>query len=460
MKTKFFTFLLALIVGAGTMHAAATYNGYCGDNLTWVLDTETGTLTISGTGAMYNYDPYNGDYYSPWYDSRQSITSVIIKNGVTSIGNYAFEYCTSLTSVTIPNSVTCIGRRAFKNCSSLTSVTIPNSVTSIGSGAFKNCSSLTSVTIPNSVMSIGDEAFSDCSGLTSITIPNSVTSIEEETFYGCTSLTSVTIPNSVTSIERYAFAYCTGLTSIPIPNSVTSIEKGTFDGCTSLTSVTIPNSVTRIEEDAFYDCRFIETITLGSSLKYIGENAFGECPRLMDIYSYATSVPETELYEEHINTCENCTTSYWYNYDSFGKIEKSTVFLWIPADRKRAYERDSYWSQFDIHIIGSEPVEPVSQAQTVYYLDKEGTVLSSEYALLHMPEAPVIQGFTFIRWDVIGGSLEDGIKLQAIYQSENSHSMPEIYTNPANSAQKLIRNGNIYVLSGDKAYTLTGQEVK
>ena len=136
---------------------------------------------------------------------------------VTSIGEYAFDGCSSITSITIPNSVTSIGDKAFKNCILLTSVTIPNSVTSIGESAFSNCSSLTNITIPNSVTSIGGYAFYNCTGLTSITIPNSVTSIENDAFWSCTGLTRITIPNSVTSIGGYAFYRCTNLIEVTIP---------------------------------------------------------------------------------------------------------------------------------------------------------------------------------------------------------------------------------------------------
>ena len=131
--------------------------------ITWTLSD--GTLTISGTGDMEG---------APWLSQSDEIKKVVIKDGVTSIGEYAFSGCSGLTSLTIPNSVTSIGKSAFSGCSGLTSVTIPNSVTSIGYSAFSYCSGLTSLTIPNSVTSIGYSAFSSCSGLTSITIPNSV----------------------------------------------------------------------------------------------------------------------------------------------------------------------------------------------------------------------------------------------------------------------------------------------
>ena len=159
------------------------------DNLTWKLDAD-GTLTISGTGAMKNYD-YN-DNPSPVYNNS-NVKKVVIEDGVTSIGNSAFNECISLTSITIPDSVTSIGTYAFSGCRSLTSITIPDSVTSIGAYAFQSCSNLTSITIPDSVTSIGASAFNSCSGLTSITIPDSVTSIGSYAFYNCKNLTTISL---------------------------------------------------------------------------------------------------------------------------------------------------------------------------------------------------------------------------------------------------------------------------
>ena len=226
---QIYILLIALLMG---LSANAEKSGTCGPNLKWHL-TDNGVLTISGKGEMYDYlEDYNR---LPW--SKSDIKRIIIGDGVTTIGGFAFASCSALTSVTIPNSVTEIGGGAFVGCSALTSVTIPNSVTEIGGGAFYRCSSLTSVTIPNSVTKIGSDAFKDCSALTSVTIPNSVTTIGWGAFWGCRSLTSVTIPNSVTTIGNYVFYNCSSLTSVTIPNSVTTIRESAFEDCSNITQI-------------------------------------------------------------------------------------------------------------------------------------------------------------------------------------------------------------------------------
>ena len=207
MKNKLFSLLFAIVANTSTIFAIG---GTCGENLFW--DLTNGVLTISGSGTMTNYYNYGGK--SPWYEYRQTITSLSLSKALTSIGNCAFMDCSGLTAVTIPNSVISIGNYAFNHCDSLTSVTIPNSVTSIGNWAFAYCSGLTSVTIPNSVTSVDAWVFAYCSGLTSVTIPNSVTSIGNNAFRNCSGLTSVTIPNSVTNIGEDAFDDCTNLSII------------------------------------------------------------------------------------------------------------------------------------------------------------------------------------------------------------------------------------------------------
>ena len=283
MKKRLLSFVLAVLMIASLLPATALAadivdSGTCGaegngSNLTWTLDSE-GVLTISGSGDMHDYDDIP-PYKSPWHENGNQIRSVLMANGVTSIGNFAFYNCTSLTSVTIPDSVTSIGAWAFSGCASLTSVTIPDSVTSIDGDAFYNCASLASVTIPDSVTSIGVYAFYHCSSLTSVTIPDSVTSIGNSAFRHCTSLTSVTIPDSVTSIGDWAFSDCVSLTSVTIPNSVTSIGGWAFNECTSLTSVTIPDSVTSIGLWAFWECSSLTGIWVSEGNNNYSSDASG-----------------------------------------------------------------------------------------------------------------------------------------------------------------------------------------
>ena len=138
-----------------SISASAASSGMCGENVSWVLD-DSGTLTISGTGSMANYSSSSS---APWNDNASDINRVIVGNGVTSIGNYAFASCGNLTSITIPNGVTSIGEDAFNNCKSITGIILPESVQSIGSWAFYFCTALKSINVPNSVTSIGYHAF-------------------------------------------------------------------------------------------------------------------------------------------------------------------------------------------------------------------------------------------------------------------------------------------------------------
>ena len=332
------------------------------------------------------------------FENCTSLTSVTIPDSVTSIGRYTFENCTSLTSVTIPNSVTSIGDDAFYNCTSLTSVTIPDSVTSIGSGAFSNCTSLKSIevsgnnksyssadgvlfnkdkselitypagktdseyVIPNSVISIGDSAFENCTSLTSVTIPDSVTSIGDYAFCNCTSLTSVTIPDSVTSIGDYAFCNCTSLTSVTIPDSVTSIGYSAFRGCTSLTSVTIPDSVTSIGDAAFSDCTSLTSLTISDSVTSIGKYAFSGCTSLTSI-----TIPDSVTSISY-SAFENCTSL------SSVTIGNSVTSIGSSAFYNTAYYNDKYnWDKGVLYLSNRLIDTNDDFDSTTDYTIKDGT---------------------------------------------------------------------------------------
>ena len=274
-------------------------SGKCGNDLTWTLDAKD-LLTVSGTGAMYDY---SGSSDMPWYDYLADIKTVVIETGVASVGSYAFEGCSAITSVSIADSVESVGEGAFHLCSSLTGITIPDgvsviehetfsgcsslagisfpeSVTSIGESAFYRCTSLGWISLPSGLTGIGDEAFRGCSSLSGISFSGSLVSIGIRAFYGCSQLSYALLPGSLTSIGKAAFYNCTALTDVSIPYGIVTIEDSTFRGCSSLSSLYIPDSVTTIKEYAFQNCSALENIRVPSSVSYIGSYAFQNCSGL------------------------------------------------------------------------------------------------------------------------------------------------------------------------------------
>lgn len=248
-----------LLVRAGEEDTPTS--GTCGENLTWELDLETGTLTISGTGDMKDYEQvYNGDAdysfssSSPW-SNCDDIKSVIIESGVTSIGKCAFVGCKNLSGILIPNSINDIGDLAFRNCNGLTSISIPDSVSVINPDTFTYCSNLTSISIPNSITGIGWGAFRGCKSLENIIIPQSVVLyIGESAFGDCSSLTSVIIPQGITRIGDKTFSGCYNLTNIMLPKSIDEIDWYAFENCDSLTDIYYAGSEyewSNIEIDSF-----------------------------------------------------------------------------------------------------------------------------------------------------------------------------------------------------------------
>lgn len=277
--------------------------GICGADLTWKMNNN-GTLTISGTGAMFDYGFH--EYRAQWSRHVDSIKNVVIEAGVTSIGKDAFVYCDNITSVTIPASVTSIGEGAFRLCNKLSTVNYGGNADkwnaiSIGDdndnlgGANINYAGIT-WTYNNGTLTIsgtGDvDDYNNSSApwydhrydTTKIVISNGVTGIGEGAFCYFTELTSVSLPGSLKSIGAYAFRGCSSLKSVVIPDSVTSIGEGAFYRCTALTTATVSNSVSRISYGTFMSCENLISVTIPNSVKSIGEKAFYNCGSLTDVY--------------------------------------------------------------------------------------------------------------------------------------------------------------------------------
>ena len=317
--------------------------GSCGSNLAWALCND-GELIIEGQGAMTNYS-YNSS--APWKKYANSITKLTIKEGVTSIGDYAFYECTSLTSVNLPEGLKTIGKHVFYYCKALSEVYIPSTVTSIGMCAFNYCNiteinlpagikkiesstftgnPLAKIDIPDGVVEIGENSFCDCKLLESITIPNSVNIIGSMAFQYCKKLATVIMPKSVTSIGSYAFSDCLNLTSITISEGITSIEKNLFSGCTSLKSINIPEGVTKIGENAFSGCSSMSFVVIPESVTEIRESAFYGCESLTSVTSLATTPP---------------TLGTWAFYGV-----PTTAVLCVPGSSINRYKNASGWKGF------------------------------------------------------------------------------------------------------------------
>ena len=332
MKKQLLLFAIILLPLVASAHDIEVQNA---DGVTiyynYINDGTELEVTFGGDWYYSYSNEYHGNVAIP-----EEVTYMNRTRKVTSIGNYAFEWCTGLTSITIPNSVTSIGNHAFYYCYGLKKVIvldiaawcgikfdgsysnplfyahhlysdedteianliIPNSVTSIETLAFEYCYRLTSVTIPNSVTSIGSYAFENCSRLTSVTIGNSVTSIGSYAFENCSRLTSVTIGSGVTSIGSDAFENCSGLKKV-IVKDIAAWCGIWFDGSysnplyyarhiysdedTEITNLIIPNSVTSIGDGAFSYCSGLTSVTIGSGVSSIGNGAFAACSGLTSV---------------------------------------------------------------------------------------------------------------------------------------------------------------------------------
>lgn len=334
--------LMQLLAGISPT-ASALESGKCGDALDWEYDEMTQTLTVRGSGDMYDYTLRS----APWYAYCDVIEHIVLQEGICTIGDCSFFACDKVEQVTVPNGVTKIGDSAFAGCAGLVSAWLPNTVTHIGYQAFGGCSALVDFDLPDSVTRIDDFAWNQCSSLPSIRIPADVTEIgvgafagcdslggiwvssqneefasddfgvlfvkdktelicapggivgtydvpdtvvciDGSAFYACRSLRGVNIPDSVTVLGNYAFSKCEALVDITLPNSIPDIGSFAFSECNCLTDIVISNGVRTIGYNTFSSCIRLHSVTIPNSVAYIGNAAFSECADLRSI-----TIPES-----------------------------------------------------------------------------------------------------------------------------------------------------------------------
>ncbi len=317
MKKRIISLILIIIMAVGlfpsTAFASNVISGSCGEAAAWSLDRSSGVFTVSGSGEMDSY----GSIQVPWRNLRDEIRSVVIAEGITSVGRFALGYCENLQNVSLPQSLTSIGEAAFISCTALSTINIPAGVTTIDDMAFLNCQELReskgfiivrdtlfgyhgsskAVTIPEGVQRIGSEAFSYndtvesvhipdgvtklggcifeyCSALKSVRMPQQVTEMGGELFKGCIALTSAKIPAGATEISSFFFYNCVALKSVKLPNSVAGIGTSAFDGCSALSSVNIPTALTHLGTCAFERCAKLTSVSIPQGVKEIPTGAF------------------------------------------------------------------------------------------------------------------------------------------------------------------------------------------
>ncbi len=282
---------------------AAATSGDFGENNCLHWEVSTGvlsgkTLTISGTGAMPDFNFPEGNL-APWwnYEALGMLTSfgnfklegelkkVVIKDGVTNVSNYALFFLPAATQITLPESVTSIGRYGIALCSKLKGISLPKAVTAIGDFGLAG-NSFTAVSLPDGLQTLGRGAFDACASLSGMTLPAAITAVPDKCFNDCTKLLTVDYKGEVTAIGERAFEGCKSLTKAPIPAAVTALGNSAFNGCIALTDVTLPAGVTAVPDACFQDCTALADMKLPGTVTSVGHNAFTGCKALKDVRCY------------------------------------------------------------------------------------------------------------------------------------------------------------------------------
>lgn len=452
----------------------------------------------------------------------KKITSVAIPNSVTTLGIYVFAGCDSLPTITIPEHLTSIGRLAFASWSGLVSIEIPDHVTEIGYEAFLSCKKMTDITIGNGVKTIREYAFRNCTKLKNVTIGNGLKRIEYEAFANCSKLISINIPDSVTYIGQEAFYECSSLPSLKLGDGVAALYAYTFMGCWKLTSLTMGRGISNINENAFLNTgltdiyvpcgeleRIVQVIPLGyykSICKYaspqysidiasnipdagqiiVPEN---ECDSMITVipnegYSFVQWSDGNTDNPRIISLTQDTTFTAWFAINQYaisvscdpqqGSIEgESGSFDYGVELTYKAIANEGYhfvqWSDGNtdnprIISLTQDSVLSAEFAINTYLVQFFGfnNALLSNQTVEHgtaavAPNVPYVEHYDFVGWDKEFTNVTSDLDIFAIYQ-ENSEDIEEL--DASILPQKTIIEGHIFILRGEKVYTIQGQEIK
>lgn len=345
--------------------AFASTSGELGNGINYSFDDSVGELVLSGQGKV-------GQIYNGWQNYQTSdIKSVVIKNGITGIGEAVFANCVNLENVTLSNTVTEIEDNAFSSCSSLKNLTLSTNLSQIGNEAFSHCEKLERVVLPNALTKLGNMAFLACSSLENLKLSTSLLQIGDSAFSGCNSLENIILPDTLTELGKDAFDGCERLKTVTLSNSLTSVKPSTFGWCKSLESISFPQSVKEIGEDAFYKCSNLNKISFSNNLINIGKSAFAECLNLQEVV-----LP---------NNLENIGEFAFYNCTNLKKLSlpKSLTqigecafefcnlsYVYVPNNNAHIGKYAFLSDNENPIILCNSTVQFDDDYNTVYYIDK------------------------------------------------------------------------------------------
>lgn len=339
---------IPMAAGAEETAEPESVSGTCGENVTWSYDTETATLTISGTGEMEDY----GKSTPPYDHWREFAKTITVAPGVTSIGSGAFAGFSVCTAVNIPSSVKKIGEISFFWCYKLPSVSIPDGVEYIGGSAFKMCERLTSVEMGDSVAEIGGSAFELCYRLASVKLSKGLKKIGMSAF-ATTALTSVDIPAGVEELS--GFNSCDNLTTVIIPEGVTSLGLAAFCDCQNLYAIEVPKSVKQIDVTSFQDSEwltvygekgsYVETFAKENNIRF----AVGKIPSSSSVLSRFNDVFAGEYYADAViwaslRSITAGTDDTHFSPNVSCTRAQAVTFLWRAAGRPDTIGEGSIFS--------------------------------------------------------------------------------------------------------------------
>lgn len=485
MKTKLLTLFFALMLSVGMMGAAKPVQI---DDLYYYLVSGDKTAKVT-----YGQDKYTGDIVIP-----SSVTYNGVVYSVTAIGYSAFSYCSELTSVEMPATVKLIDTYAFRNSNALTQITIPNSVTELGTEVFAECSSLETVVLSNSLTSISEKAFSKCTALSNVEIPISVTSIEGSAFYYCTGLTSIVIPNSVTNLADWAFCgagltsvtlsdgitnlgsafqFCSALKSLEIPYGVVSIGERAFAGCKALKEITIPNSVTTLEDYSLSGAS-LSSVYIPASVTKIGFRALAidnmptiEVDEANEIYSSVDGV----LFDKQKKTLIQFPRGKRGSYTVPSGVETIAdaafydctylTSITVPGSVTTIGDNAFYTCHFlrsveigenvtyigkscfhychSLQLFACRAVTPPDLGSDVFLFVSQASIP------LYVPETSIASYQAKDQWK----------EFSPVLSLDELDGLHDISADNQTSS-KLLRDGQLFILSGDKIYNASGVRVK